>query len=183
MNIEQPTGVSYSPYNKEEVHTLLKFIKQTNKHKKIGLISGCWDVIHAGHVHHVQEAKTNVDILVAMVAVNSAINKGEGRPYMDECDRLYVMAHIYGIQYAFFNHYPNTVEAITFLQPDIYFKSYQYNGLEIEGNLLLEKQEVEKHGGKLMFTKHVSERSSTKFYTMLSKVYENSKQLKQDFID
>lgn len=66
--------------NLEEATQQLILLKQD--HHKVGLITGCFDILHIGHVGLFKYAKENVDLLVVGLDSDIAINlsKGSGRP-------------------------------------------------------------------------------------------------------
>jgi len=71
--------------------------------KKIGLITGCFDVLHAGHVDLINFAKTHVDILIVGIDGDEAvkINKGKDRPLFDQLSRADVLSALENIDYVF----------------------------------------------------------------------------------
>ena len=48
--------------------------------KKVVLCHGVYDLLHYGHIEHLQEAKSQGDILVVSVTAAKYVNKGPGRP-------------------------------------------------------------------------------------------------------
>ena len=44
------------------------------------LAHGCFDLLHLGHIRHLQEAKKLGDRLVVSVTADKFVNKGAGRP-------------------------------------------------------------------------------------------------------
>lgn len=58
------------------------------------MANGCFDVLHAGHVRYLQDAKAAGTRLVVAVNDDDSVRrlKGEGRPVMPLADRLEVIA-------------------------------------------------------------------------------------------
>lgn len=56
--------------------------------------SGCFDVLHAGHVTYLAEAKAKGDILVVLLNSDSSVRalKGNSRPIVPEQERAVVIA-------------------------------------------------------------------------------------------
>jgi len=71
--------------------------------KKIGLITGGFDVIHVGHVRLVRFAKEHVDILVVGVEQDETIrlSKGPNRPVNPLVARCDVLSAFYSVNYIF----------------------------------------------------------------------------------
>lgn len=69
-----------------KIKTLLQVAEIAAKAKKsgktVGLITGCFDVIHLGHVELFQFAKKHCDVVVVGLDSDETIklNKGPGRP-------------------------------------------------------------------------------------------------------
>ena len=58
--------------------------------KIIGLTSGCFDLIHIGHIRYLEECKSRCDKLIVGVDSNLLVarSKGSSRPIIDERERL-----------------------------------------------------------------------------------------------
>ena len=63
---------------------------QKQEGKKVVLTNGCFDLLHPGHHHLLNEARREGDILVVAVNSDSSIRrlKGEGRPRIEESEPL-----------------------------------------------------------------------------------------------
>lgn len=70
-----------------EIRQLITALKKD--HKKIILTSGCFDLLHYGHLNLFYEAKQKGDILIVLVSVDEDIRaiKGENRPIIGEMER------------------------------------------------------------------------------------------------
>ena len=51
-----------------------------NKRKKIVLSHGVFDLVHPGHIKHLELAKKEGDLLVVAIVPDRFVNKGPGRP-------------------------------------------------------------------------------------------------------
>jgi len=58
--------------------------------KKLGLITGCFDILHIGHIKFFREAKKRVDFLMVGLDNDKSIklSKGIGRPINTITDRM-----------------------------------------------------------------------------------------------
>ena len=121
---------------------------------KIGLCSGCFDLLHVGHMKHLEAAKSACDILIVAVASNENANKGPNRPAFDEKLRMEALACLESVDYVCLNIDVDSVALIKSIKPDYYIKGSEYRNkkLDINGKIAQEKAAVEEHGGKLIFT-------------------------------
>jgi rfaE bifunctional protein nucleotidyltransferase chain/domain len=79
----------------------LDYVLKLHSNKKIILTSGCFDIVHKGHIKILQEAKELGDILIVCVSSDKQIKylKGESRPVNNLNDRLAVLRSIQYIDY------------------------------------------------------------------------------------
>lgn len=91
---------------------------------KVVLTSGCFDLLHGGHLDHLCEAANLGDFLVVGVNSDQFVKKlkGESRPVRGQEDRAYLLAGFapVGIVVIFDCDYA-LIEAV---KPDIYLVSY-----------------------------------------------------------
>lgn len=127
---------------------------KNNKKKICGLIHGVFDVIHVGHINYFKEAKSKVDKLIVSVTSDKYVNKGPGKPIFNLMKRIDVLSSIKYIDEVIESNYPTAIQNIRKIRPDLYIKGKDYKNLDkdVGENLLLEKKEVEKFGGKILFT-------------------------------
>jgi D-beta-D-heptose 7-phosphate kinase/D-beta-D-heptose 1-phosphate adenosyltransferase len=59
----------------------------------IGLATGCFDLLHEGHLHFLQEARSKCEYLVLAVNHDDSVRrlKGEGRPVQRVAQRMYAI--------------------------------------------------------------------------------------------
>lgn len=95
---------------------------------KIVLGSGCFDILHQGHVEFITHAKSLGDILIISVLSDKKVRerKGPNRPIRDELARTTVVAAIQGVDYALVEPYSegNTrgslIEIVKVLRPNVF---------------------------------------------------------------
>ena len=75
-------------YSMEHLSAIMNKLNKNNK--KIRLTSGCYDIIHVGHLHTLKEAKKEGDILMVCLSNDEQIRKlkGEKRPINNYKDRI-----------------------------------------------------------------------------------------------
>jgi len=74
-----------------------------SRHQKIGLITGCFDILHAGHVGLFRFAKKHVDFLVVGLENDETIrlSKGPGRPVHNFSQRSLLASELQSIDLIF----------------------------------------------------------------------------------
>lgn len=96
--------------------------------RRVVLTNGCFDLLHAGHVTYLQEARNLGDFLV--VAVNSdasvAALKGPTRPINSAIDRSLVLAHLRAVDAVTIFEGERVTAVIHALRPDVYVKGGDY---------------------------------------------------------
>ena len=122
--------------------------------KKVVLCHGVFDLLHMGHVKHLQAARREGDFLIVTITADEFVNKGPGRPAFSQQLRAEMLASIECIDLVCINHAPTAEIVLNAVKPDVYAKGSDYKSSadDITGNILTEKQIVEKHSGKLIYT-------------------------------
>jgi rfaE bifunctional protein nucleotidyltransferase chain/domain len=121
--------------------------------KKIVQCHGTFDLIHPGHIYHLEEARGYGDILVVTVTAEKFVNKGPGRPYFNDKLRARSLAALGCIDYVVVVPHPAAVEAILCVRPHVYCKGREYADAEndVTGNIREDVAAVEKIGGEVHY--------------------------------
>ncbi len=117
---------------------------------RIGLCHGCWDVLHIGHVRHLQLAKAECNILVVTVTSDRFVNKGLDRPVFPDEIRAEVIAALSCVDFVAINDNDTAVSPIRMLRPDFYFKGIEFKNV-INTGLLSEIDAIAACDGSPMF--------------------------------
>ncbi len=130
--------------------------------KTIVMAGGVFDLFHYGHLRHLQAAKSEGDVLVVAVTADAHAGKAPGRPVFSENMRAEIVASQAIVDCVVINHYPGAEQTLEALRPDIYVKGSEYANPEddITGRIITERDTVEKHGGRIVFTDEVTFSSS-----------------------
>lgn len=130
--------------------------------QRVALCHGVFDLVHLGHVRHLEEARGFADVLVVTVTGDAFVNKGPGRPVFGEFQRAEMLAALGYVDHVAINHAPDAESVIRLLQPDFYVKGSDYTdpGQDVTGKIAVERMAVEAHGGKLVFTDDITFSSS-----------------------
>jgi rfaE bifunctional protein nucleotidyltransferase chain/domain len=115
---------------------------------------GTFDLLHLGHVRHLEAAKSLGDVLVVTLTADRFVNKGPGRPVFGESLRAEMLATIEYVDWVAINEAPDAVTAIQAIGPDIYVKGQDYQNPEgdVTGKIHFEREAVEARGGQIRFT-------------------------------
>jgi D-beta-D-heptose 7-phosphate kinase/D-beta-D-heptose 1-phosphate adenosyltransferase len=114
-------------------------LKQLDLHRskgeKIGFTNGCFDVIHAGHIHLLGEAAKLCDILVIGLNTDDSVKrlKGETRPVNPENARATVLASIQFVDYVLLFGEDTPLRLIKEIRPNILIKGGDYKVEDIVG--------------------------------------------------
>src|SRR5205807_7940019 len=69
--------------------------------QRVAFTNGCFDVLHAGHVQYLQEARAQADLLVVGVNSDASVRalKGMGRPVQPLAARLLVLTGLQAVDF------------------------------------------------------------------------------------
>ncbi len=136
---------------------LISICEQFRKSKLIiGFTSGAFDLLHAGHVDYLEQAKAQCDNLIVAVNSDASIQKykGQDRPIISENMRLKTVAALESVDYVFLFDERRNAQNIQLLKPNIYFKAGDYSESQ-----LTSKSVVERFGGEarlIPINEHIS---------------------------
>ncbi|OGT55966.1 MAG: hypothetical protein A3F43_02850 [Gammaproteobacteria bacterium RIFCSPHIGHO2_12_FULL_42_10] len=142
--------------------------------KKITQCHGVFDLLHVGHIKHLEHAKSVGDILIVSITADKFVNKGPGRPYFTEHLRAEALAALAAVDFVVINPNPTAVEPICAIKPHFYVKGIEYQEFEkdITGKIGEEEAAVHAIGGQLCFTQDIVFSSSSllnKFFSAYPK--------------
>ena len=132
--------------------------RERSRGRRIVLTNGCFDLLHAGHVHLLDRARAEGDVLVVAVNSDASIRrlKGPERPLVSEADRTRVLAALDAVDavVVFADDTPQAL--IEALRPDVLVKGGDYAVSQIVG-----ADWVVAHGGRVATIPLVAGRSTT----------------------
>ncbi len=113
---------------------------------RIAFTNGCFDVLHAGHVLYLQEARAQADLLVVGLNNDAGVRalKGKNRPIHSEFARAQVLAGLQAVDYVTIFEESTPLSVIQTLRPDVLVKGADYQKNEVVGAEL-----VESYGGRV----------------------------------
>lgn len=126
--------------------------------KKIVFTNGCFDLLHAGHVKYLQQARQLGDLLVLGLNSDNSIRrlKGEKRPLLEQTERAQILAALDCIDYLVVFGEDTPLELLQSVRPDILVKGGDYRPDEVVG-----KELVESYGGRVELIEFVDGKSTT----------------------
>lgn len=114
--------------------------------QKIAFTNGCFDVLHAGHVQYLHEARAQADTLVVGLNSDESVRalKGPDRPVNDVEARRTVLAGLSCVDYVVVFDQLTPLELIRQVRPDVLIKGADYHPDEVVGS-----DYVESYGGRV----------------------------------
>jgi cytidyltransferase-like protein len=114
---------------------------------------GTFDLVHPGHIYHLEEAKNHGDTLVVTITGEHHVNKGPGRPYFNDPLRSKSLSALAFVDYVVVVPHPTAVEAIECVSAQIYCKGREYADAtnDVTGNIHSDVSAVERVGGKIHY--------------------------------
>ena len=146
---------------RDKVRSLDELAAISQHHRALGQTvvqaHGTFDLLHLGHVRHLEAARRLGDLLIVTVTADRFVNKGPGRPVFSAELRAEMLATLEYVDWVAVNEAPDAVSAIERIHPSIYIKGQDYQNPEgdITGQITLERDAVEAYGGRIHFTDEV----------------------------
>ena len=136
--------------------------KEKNKAKVIVHCHGVFDLLHIGHIKHLEKAKKLGDKLVVTLTADKHVNKGPERPIFNQALRADAIAALNAVDYVAINETPTAINPIKILKPNIYCKGTDYKNFkdDITGEIRNEIKEIKKIKGQIIFTEEITFSSS-----------------------
>jgi D-beta-D-heptose 7-phosphate kinase/D-beta-D-heptose 1-phosphate adenosyltransferase len=114
--------------------------------ERVVFTNGCFDILHAGHVSYLEEAKSCGDRLIVAVNEDDSVRrlKGAGRPITPLADRMAVLAGLASVDWVVPFGEDTPAELIAKVLPDVLVKGGDYRADQIAGG-----DTVLKNGGEV----------------------------------
>jgi D-beta-D-heptose 7-phosphate kinase/D-beta-D-heptose 1-phosphate adenosyltransferase len=153
-------------YSKKHLNDIVNI----SKFKNIGLTSGCFDIIHTGHIDNLKKCKNICDTFFVCLSSDKQIKelKGEKRPINCLEDRILLLSNLNFIDYIIlYDEIDNTSEKeldniINILKPEYWFKGYEYDITTIK----------QKHPSlkKIILHENIVNKSTTNIINKINKI-------------
>lgn len=129
--------------------------------QKVVFTNGCFDLIHAGHVRYLEQARAIGDKLVVAINDDASVRalKGESRPIQPVTDRAMIIAALASVDMVVVFHEFNTDNLLLELRPNVMAKGGDYT---IDTIVQSERRLVEGYGGEVAIVPMCGATSTTR---------------------
>ncbi len=113
---------------------------QRRARRRVIFTSGCFDILHVGHLRSLEESAALGDLLVIGLNRDKRVRelKGAGRPVLPERQRAELLAGLACVDYVVLFGEDTPVELIRALEPDVVCKGGEYRGTRPPEQALIE---------------------------------------------
>lgn len=128
----------------DELEALAAEIRKRGQ--RIVLTNGCFDFLHAGHLHLFSASRRLGDVLVVAIDDDESVRaiKGPGRPVIGARERVRTLCALDAVDYVVVFSGGDLEKLIDRLRPDVLTKGGNYGLEDVVG-----RQRVEAHGGRV----------------------------------
>ncbi|MBT4044091.1 MAG: adenylyltransferase/cytidyltransferase family protein [Rhodospirillaceae bacterium] len=130
---------------------------------EVVLAHGVFDLLHMGHVRHLEAARAEGDLLIVTLTADRYVNKGPGRPIFPEMTRAEMVAALSCVSGVGISNWSTAEGVLRFIRPSILVKGQDYANEDddITGGIRRERELVESFGGRVVFTDDITDSSSS----------------------
>lgn len=142
-----------------DLEALIKIVEVYKKQgKRVVATSGCFDIIHAGHVIYLEEAAHKGNILIVFLNSDKSVQslKGNLRPIVPQNERAKVIAGLESVDYVCIFDEFTPCNMINKIRPNCFVKGGDY-----EGRWIPEMNSVQLYGGNVEYVKMTDGCSTT----------------------
>ena len=126
--------------------------------RRVVFTNGCFDILHAGHLSLLEQARAEGDVLVVAINSDASVKrlKGESRPVIGENERAEALLALECVDRVVVYDEDTPLATINALRPDVLVKGADWALDKIVG-----REEVERGGGRVVRVELVADRSTT----------------------
>jgi rfaE bifunctional protein nucleotidyltransferase chain/domain len=126
--------------------------------RRVVFTNGCFDILHAGHIRLLEQARAEGDVLVVGVNSDASVKriKGETRPVIGEGERAEALLALECVDRVVIYEEDTPLAVINAIRPDVLVKGADWALDQIVG-----REEVEGWGGRVVRVELVPDRSTT----------------------
>jgi len=133
------------------------------KGKRVVTINGSFDVLHGGHLHILNEARRQGDVLIVGLNSDASVKsyKGAGRPIVPERRRAEMLLALRMVDYVHIFDEPDPIAFLAEVMPDVHVNGSEYGEDCIEGDV------VRRGGGEVHIVDRLPDLSTTELLDSL----------------
>jgi len=125
--------------------------------KKIVFTNGVFDILHRGHIHILNSARSFGDILIVGLNTSASVRKIKpGRPINDEVSRAMLLASLEVVDAVVLFNEETPMQLISEIKPDVLVKGGDYKAEDVVG-----KDVVDANGGRVEIVPLLKDFSTT----------------------
>lgn len=130
----------------DEHELLVELANRRRGGHRVVLTNGCFDILHAGHVQYLQEARAQGDLLIVAINSDDSVRalKGPDRPLNSVESRALVLGALQAVDYVIVFDEATPMRLIEMIRPDVLVKGSDYEHHQIVG-----ADFVESYGGRV----------------------------------
>jgi len=148
-------GTAERIHQRDKILTIdeLPRLRERLRDRRIIQCHGAFDLVHAGHLGHFEEARALGDVLVVTVTGDRHITKKRSVTFTED-QRARQVAALEIVDYVAIIQEPTALSAIEALHPDVYVKGPEYADLTLDRSRSIyhEMRVLESYGGTMHFT-------------------------------
>ena len=146
-------ALAYQPPSPDQSHKHLglkelgeRVAELRRQQKRIVMTNGCFDFLHAGHLHLFAASRRLGDLLVVAIDDDESVRtlKGPGRPVISARERVRTLCALESVDLVVVFATRELERLIDIVKPDVLTKGGNYAADEVVG-----RQRVEAHGGRV----------------------------------
>lgn len=133
---------------------------------RIGFTNGCFDLLHPGHLHLLNQARAACDRLVVALNSDASVKrlKGPDRPIQSEAARAAVLGSLAMVDLVVLFSEETPIKLIEAIRPDVLVKGADYAIKDVVGGAF-----VQSYGGKVLLAELAPGHSTTATIARLAK--------------
>lgn len=137
--------------------------------KTMAATSGCFDLIHMGHVMYLREAAAYGDCLAVFLNNDDSVRKlkGDKRPIVPQEERAYLLSGLEMVDYVCLFGEETPCAVLAEVQPDFFIKGGDYQGMYIP-----EMDTIHAYGGHVEYVHLAEGHSTTNLIQKIIEIYQ-----------
>jgi len=142
----------------QQLCTIIANLREAGQ--RVVFTNGCFDIIHPGHILHLQQARQEGDVLVVALNSDESVRqlKGPDRPVFTQQERATVLAALEPVDYVTIFDTPRVTEIIEAIRPDVYVKGGDYT---LETLVAEEREALERCGTEIQLLPEIGNFSTS----------------------